>query len=119
MIASLRLRASALNPSPWMEAHRQLAEHAKQRTAVFQILAGQLDLMHSADEGADRDLRFHAREVGAEAEVDAAAEGEVAIVGACDVEAVGIGKARRIAVGGVQHRPDLAVLCDALAAKLD
>ena len=48
----------------------------------------------------DRDLRFHAGQRHAGAGVNAGGESEMAIGLAADVEAIGIGKLRRIAVGG-------------------
>jgi hypothetical protein len=53
------------------------------------------------------DLRFEASELGAEAVVEAVAERQRPHVGAVDVEAVGIGEARRIAIAGAEDQHDL------------
>src|SRR4051812_43256137 len=53
----------------------------------------------AGQEARQRDLPLQAREARTGADVDAAREGEVAIGRARDVEAVGVGKLRRVAVG--------------------
>ena len=47
------------------------------------------------------------------------AEGQVAGVVAMDIEFIGIGKLRRITIGGVQHRMDTIPTQNLLAAQLD
>ena len=51
--------------------------------------------------------------------MDAPAEGNVAVVGARDVEAVRVGKLSRIAVGGADERHHQLALADRVAAQLD
>ncbi len=63
---------------------------------MLRAVRGEGELRQALHERVDGDLAFDAREGGAEAEVDAPAEGDVAIVGARDVQAVGIGKLSRV-----------------------
>ena len=57
-------------------------------------------------QGQEGDLPFDARQGRPQAVVDAVAEGDVAVVGAEDVEAVGFGELLRVPVGGSLHGPD-------------
>src|SRR5437660_1483210 len=73
---------------------------AAQREALpeHRPLGGQRQAGHPPQEGVDGDLALHARERRAETEVDAEAEGDVAIVGAGDVQPVGLRELRGVAV---------------------
>src|SRR5262245_57708944 len=62
-------------------------------------------------QGGDGDLALDAGELGAEAEMDAAAERQGADVGARDVEAVGVGIGGGIAVGGAEQAQHRLALC--------
>jgi hypothetical protein len=59
-----------------------------------------------AQQGAERDLALHPRQRGAEAVVDAEAEGEVAVGVAEEVEVVGVDEDRLVAVGGGEDGVD-------------
>ena len=72
-----------------------------------------------ADEGGERDLGLEPGQGGAEAEVVAGAEGQVAVgVGPGEVEAVGIGEHRGVAVGRAEQRDHLLALSHALPTHL-
>src|SRR5207248_10656872 len=75
----------------------------REALAVLRTGRGQRELRQPLHERVDGDLALHARERGAEAEVDAPAEGDVAVVGARDVETVGVGKLCGVAVGGADE----------------
>ena len=57
-------------------------------------------------QGQEGDLPFNAGQGRPQAVMDAVAEGQVAVVAAEDVEAVGVGELPRVAVGGALHGPD-------------
>ncbi len=59
-----------------------------------------------AEEGPDRDLRLGPGERRAEADVDPASEGQVVVIAAPEVEAVGIVEVRGIAVRGAYGADD-------------
>jgi hypothetical protein len=71
------------------------------RVLPFECIGCELQVLKPREDARERDLRLDPRERGAQAKVGAVAEGEVAVVGALDVEPVGVGKAPRVAVGGV------------------
>src|SRR6185503_8088179 len=79
----------------------------------------QAEIREAPEELRDRDLRLHARERRAEAEVDPVAEREVAVVGAGEVEAIGIGELTRIAVCRGDHREDALASPERLALELE
>src|SRR5215213_7533845 len=58
---------------------------------------------HPTQQGGDGDLTFHPGERRAQAVVDAFAESEVSVVGAGDVQVVGVREAFRVVVGGREH----------------
>src|ERR1700752_1346193 len=64
-------------------------------------------------------LRLEAREVGAEAVVRPEAEREVAIVAARDVEALGVGEDRLVAIRRAEPADDELVRLDAMVVQLD
>src|SRR3989442_3942197 len=77
------------------EADRQGRQSAeRQARPVLGLLRHERELGESLDQCADRDLTFDPGERGAQTEVNAHAEGDVAIVGPRDVEAVGIAELR-------------------------
>ena len=75
-----------------VEAHRQAREHSKQRAPPVELARWrvQLEAGEAPHQRADRDLRLHAREVRAEAEVGAVAEAQVRDLLARHVEPIGI-----------------------------
>src|SRR5688500_7366518 len=80
---------------------------------------GELQVRQAAQQCVDGDLRFHSRQRGAEAEVTAAAEREVLIVVAADVETVGIGKDGGITIGGGDGGEDDVAALERLSAELE
>ena len=60
------------------------------------------------DQATERDARLHPRDVHAGAGVVAMTEGDVAVGIAADVEAFGVGKLRRVAVGRADANRDEA-----------
>src|SRR5215468_3741526 len=70
------------------EPDRQAVEDAEERTPPLQLVGGELEGTEAPHQRTDGDLRLHAGEVRAEAEVGAAAEREVRVLGAGDVEAL-------------------------------
>src|SRR5262249_44684009 len=75
-------------------------ESAESRAAAARRRAGRRDRAAARDEPPDRNLPFHAGERQAGAGMDAGAEREMPVRPARRLEPVGIGKLRRIAVGG-------------------
>src|SRR5262247_51814 len=65
----------------------------------LQLRVGQAQTRHALEQRAQRELTLHAGQRGSEAEVNAEPEGDVAVVGACDVEPVRIREVGRIPVG--------------------
>src|SRR5437588_11489572 len=84
----------------WEKPQRIAQEAAEAGTAAAHEVAGARDRSETADERADRHLRLHAGERHTGAGMDAGTEGEMAVGMAADVEPIGIGKLRGIAVGG-------------------
>src|SRR5678816_2670000 len=82
-----------------LNAHRQLAKTAKTNAPVALGYAGRRDPGKALEQRIEGDAGFHARDVHARAGVVAVAEGDVAVGLAADVEAVGVGELRRVAVG--------------------
>src|SRR2546423_15060660 len=76
----------------------------REALAVLRTGCGQRELRQPLHEGVDGDLALHARERGAEAEVDAPAEGDVAGVGARGVGTGGGGGTWGGAGGGARGR---------------
>ena len=64
---------------------------------------GQAELREAVEQRREREVAFHAGESGAEAEVDAVAEREVAGVGLIEVKILGVGETPAVAVGGCQR----------------
>ena len=78
-----------------------------------------LQLRQPAQQGRNRDLRLDPRQLGAEAEMDAAAEGQRPHIGTGDVEPVRpVGIDRRIAVGRTQQAQHAFAFRDFLAAEI-
>src|SRR2546426_6786088 len=72
---SVSLRAAS-------EFHRErLQSPQREALAVLRLVRDELELREPPHERVDGDLPFHAREWSAEAEVNAPAEGDVAVVG--------------------------------------
>jgi hypothetical protein len=67
----------------------------------------------------ERDLGLHAGQRPAETGVDARSEGQVAFVGAVDIEPVGVGEPGRVAVGGRDPGDDVLAAADAVAADVE
>src|SRR3954451_23220410 len=85
---------------PWGEPNLELVESADDVVvAVGRFGGGQLHVGEPAEHGREGDLAFQAGQRRAQAEVGAAAECEVAVRGAADVEAVGVGELLGVAVG--------------------
>ena len=63
-----------------------------------------LELGDALEELLDRDRHLHARQVRADAAVDAEAEGGVAVLLAVDDHLVGVGEHGRVAVGGRERQ---------------
>jgi len=72
-----------------LEHHGKRFEPAERRgLPPLALWPGQAQPRHPLEERSDGELALHAGQRGAEAEVDSEAEGDVAIVGAGDVETV-------------------------------
>src|SRR2546428_5743633 len=77
---SVSLRAAS-------EFHRErLQSPQREALAVLRLVRDELELREPPHERVDGDLPFHAREWSAEAEVNAPAEGDVAVFGTSDGE---------------------------------
>src|SRR5574342_956774 len=84
----------------------QGAEAAEADSPVALGGPGGREAREAPEQGGERDARFHARDVHAGAGVIAVAEGDVAVGLARDVEALGVGELRRVAVGGADRERD-------------
>jgi len=80
---------------------------------------GEAHFGEALDEAKDGDLSFEARELAADAEMRAGAEGQMLVVLAADVEHIGILELLGIAIGGAQHAKNRRLLEDADAADFD
>src|SRR5919197_2723616 len=78
----------------------------------------ELEARESAYEGLQGDLALDPRERRAEAKVRGPAEGEMAVVGAPEIEAIRVGESLGIAVGGADHGKHGLPLANQLAAEL-
>jgi hypothetical protein len=87
--------------------------------ALGRALRVELEGVKAAGEGGEHGLGLDAGEGGAEAVVDAVAEGEVLVGGAADVEAVGVGDERGVAVGGGEVEEQALADLESLAAELE
>ena len=81
--------------------------------------SGKVEVRQALDQGGEDQLGLEAGKLGAQAMVDAAAERHRPDVLAADIEPVGIGILRRIAVGRAQQGDDAFVLGQRHAADLD
>src|SRR5882724_166194 len=91
---------------------QRLQTAQREALAIRRRVRHQLEPRDAAYERVDGDLAFHARERRAEAEVDTPAEGDVTVVGPREVQAVGIGELRRVAVSGADEGHDHLTLAD-------
>src|SRR5262249_10505204 len=101
------------------ERERQPARDAEERRSPLDPVRDEGELAEPVDQRADRHLSLESGEVGAEAVVRAAAEREVLVRLALDVEAIRLGEDLRIAIRRREHPPDAGVPRDDLAAELD
>src|SRR5437660_12598396 len=88
----------------WSGDDWELGESAQDETVAVAPVElfewnGEAELREPLEQGVECELCFHAREGGAEAEVDAVSEGEVPAVGSVDVECFGLRIAIRVPVG--------------------
>ncbi len=90
---------------PGNSAHHWQRLHPAQRHRLtsFQVFCLQSQVRHTAQQGVESDLRFHAHERRAQAVVNAMTKSAVGIVFASDVEFVRVDKLRRATVGRRQH----------------
>src|SRR5437867_1833689 len=92
-----------------LERDRQGGEPAERRRGPPCWRPGDRHAGHPTEERAQGDLSFDPRQWRAEAEVDAEAKRDVAIVASGNVEAIGLREVRRIPIGcadrGDDHRP--------------
>ena len=79
---------------------------------------GEGEIGEAGEEFLEGDLGFDAGELGAEAVVDAGAEGEVAIGMAVEIELVGVFEAGGVAVGGSERCEEHLTAADGVAAEL-
>src|SRR5262245_22736873 len=100
-------------------AHRKLTETAEADPLIALRHAGPGDARKALEQRVEGDPRLHAGNVHSRAGVVAVAEGDVAVGLAADVEAVGLGELRRVAVGGADAQGDGGAFGEALAAKLE
>src|SRR5262249_57930918 len=112
---SLRRRLSVRR----REWHRQ-ALHPAQRERVnpLEPLRRQLQPGEPGEDAREGDLRLEPCQRRAETEVGAVAESQMAVVVALNIEAVGIGEAARVAVGGVHEGVDAVALGELASAEL-
>src|SRR4051812_328543 len=102
------------------EPDRQLGHAADQRAApVGEVLGGQGELRARGEQAAQRDLALDPGQRGAEAVVQAVAEGEVPAVVAGHVEPGGVGEPAVVAVGRGDPQHDDGALRDRRARDLD
>ena len=76
------------------------------------LVALETDVRQALGQSDSGDLRFQPRQRRAEAEMDAVAEGHVRVLGAADVEALGIVERLGIAVGRVHEGEDPLAFAD-------
>jgi hypothetical protein len=79
---------------------------------------GELEIGEACEEAIESDGGLDASELGAEAEVDAGAEGEVTVRLAVDVQPIGIFEDSGIAIGGGEAAKEHLTAADRLAAEL-
>src|SRR5262249_9961035 len=89
-----------INVKPSERHGQRLQTSQRQARPILRLIRGQRPLWQAAQQRVDGDLTLDARQRSAETEVDAPAERDVTIVGAADVEPVGVRKLRGVAVGG-------------------
>src|SRR6516162_9892242 len=90
--------------------HRQADDGPKARSAAPSDLCGldcQLEFWPARVQSLERAFGFQARELMAEAEMDACAEGHVVVRPTLEIELLGRFVCRRVHVGGHQHGHDL------------
>src|SRR2546428_3784150 len=110
---SVSLRAAS-------EFHRErLQSPQREALAVLRLVRDELELREPPHERVDRNLPFHAREGSAEAEVNAPAEGDVAVVGPGKVETIRVGELGGVAIRGADEGHHHLTLADRPAADRD
>src|SRR5881628_3460769 len=110
---SVSLRAAS-------EFHRErLQSPQREALAVLRLVRDELELREPPHERVDGDLPFHAREGSAEAEVNAPAEGDVAVVGPGEVETIRVGELGGIAIRSADEGHHHLTLADRPAADRD
>src|SRR5262245_2147526 len=125
--ASSTARSGVTRPSPpsgprgaRLERDRQRLQPAeRQAQTMLGLFDRERELRQLLDERADRDLAFHAREWRADAEVDAPAERNVAVVGATEIQTVGLRKLSGIAIRGADEGEHHVALGNRASGKRD
>src|SRR5918995_233719 len=103
-----------------LQRYRQALHAAQdQRIVPFRLAALETDLRQALGQSDSSDLRFEPRQRRAKTEMDAVTEGHVRVLGAADVEALGIVERLGIAVGRVHEGEDPLAFADRLAAHLE
>src|SRR2546428_10737818 len=110
---SVSLRAAS-------EFHRErLQSPQREARAVVRLVRDELEFRGPPPGRADGDRPFHAREWSAGAEVNAPAEGDVAVVGTSEVETIRVGNLGGIAIRGADEGHPHLPLADRPAADID
>src|SRR5437870_4026128 len=106
---------------PRMQPQRQRGDAAEDDARVKRQrrVVDPLEGAGTIEERRERDLRLEAREIGAEAVVRPEAEGEVAVVGAGDVEALAVREHVLVAVRRPEPADDELIGVDAVAVQLE
>src|SRR5438046_3458004 len=107
-------------PPNGSEGYRERLEPAEHRGLTpLRSVRDELERRHPTEQRADGNLPLDAGQGGAQAKVNTEAEGDVPVVLSRDVEALGVGEVRWVAIGGANGRDDDAALGDLFATDLD
>src|SRR5579859_7343852 len=96
-----------------VKQQRQAFEAAKDHAAfALYIFAGEAQVGEAMQQGGEGDFAFEAGEGRAQAEVNAEAEREVAVLWPVEAQALRFGELRRVVVGGSRTHNDLLAIAD-------
>ncbi len=101
------------------QRHGQGVESSQRERGPADRGAGELEPRETVEKGPESDLAFQPSERSSQTVVDASAEGDVLTSVSTDLEAIGFGKGRRVAIGGTEAENDLLPCGDSVASEIE
>jgi hypothetical protein len=118
-LASRAFGSSSASTARLKVDRQRLQATNRQGLLVLEGLSGQSRLSQAPEQGSDRNLALRPCEYGADAEVNAKSKCHVPVRMPSDVEPVGFGKLRLIAICGRNHKEDALAFANSPAPEFD